>query len=220
MKTLENLTAGNAFVVVRNEGENLVCVVADKKHVGAIVAGMLNGTESFGMSEAPVVRVVDVKASIYKKVSKITNDIAQAVTFAANAKEIEKLAAELANEENLYDNAALIAAYEFGSFRMFIAEKDGNAILVKSSTAAKKAVEDKLAELGYTIAGTFVAKEQPQMALFAAMNRANAKENILNEYPVTAEVKEYVLSMVPAKEKAPVEETAAEEAPAEETAAE
>lgn len=221
MKTIENFVAGNAFVVVKSEGENLVCVVADKKHVGAVIAGMTFGTTNFGMCESAVVRAVDVKASIYKKISKITNNIAEAVTFAADAKEIAKLAEVLASEENIYDNNALINGYEFGSFRLFVAEKDGKSYLVKSSTAAKKAVEDALTAAGYTIVSTFVTKDQSVMQLFAAMNRANTKEGILNEYEVSAEVKDYVIAFAPAEEakvEVDADETAAEETAAEDEA--
>lgn len=211
MKNLSSVTKGNALIAVVTKGENLGFVVADAKHIAWVVAALAVNPET--LCPTNDVRVVEAKPSVYKKISKISNNPAAVVEFPADAEEIKAVAELLADESNLFDIPEIIAAYT-GSIRVFVAEKDGKFYVVKANTGIKSVVEKLLADNGYTIVTTGLVKDE-NVIRFAAMKRVAGKKAELVTYEVTPEIKDELVELL--KPETPADETAA---PAPETAEE
>lgn len=208
MKNLESLAKGHALVAVVNKGENLDLVVADAKHIAWVLAALVINPAT--LQRENEVRLVAAKPSVYKKISKITNDPLSPVTFAADAEEIKGVAELLANEEELFDVESILATYE-GKIRVFVTEKDGAFAVVKANPGIRSIVENALKEAGYTVAATGIV-EGAAVLPFAPLRRVAGKKAELITYPVSPEVKDYVIAMFPKNEEP---EAGAEEAPAE-----
>lgn len=207
MKNLESLAKGNALVAVVNKGETTEVVVADAKHIAWVIAALVINPDT--LQRENEVRLVAAKPSVYKKVSKITNDPLNPVVFAADSEELKPIAELAANEEELFDVEAILATYT-GKIRVFVVEKDGQFGLVKANFGIKSILEGNLKEAGYNVVATGII-EGPAVLPFAPLRRVAGKKAELIVYPVSAEVKDYVVAMFP-KEEAPAEEA---EVPAE-----
>lgn len=210
MKTLEQMTKGNALVAVKNVGENVLVVVTDVKNIGKIVAQM--AFENNYNAEAPVldgIKVVDVKSSIYRKISKIVKSVSEGVTFAADDENLKKLSEVLADENNLYDLNAILAATNLEKRTIFVVVKDGGFGLAKTSFGRKSATADKLKNAGYEILGRFDVDNQ-----IAFVNVGITLEEPV-VVPVDEETKNYVMTLIPVKAEETEEGAAEDAAPAE-----
>lgn len=204
MKTIEQMAKGNALVAVKNEGENVLVVVTDSKNIGKIVAqmGYANGNFVKESPELEGVKVVDVKPSIYRKISKIVKSVSEGVTFKADDENLKKLTEVLADENNLYDLNAILAGTELGKRTVFLVEKDGAFGLAKTSFGRKSATAEKLKEAGYNTVGRFDVENQINF-----VNVGITMDELI-VLPIDETAKEYVVSLIPAKEEG--EQTAAE----------
>lgn len=210
MKNLNSLTKGNALIAVVNKGEKMVFVVSDAKHIAWVAAALAINPDT--LQPTNEVRIVEAKPSVYKKISKITNNPAAVVEFPADAEEIKAVAELLADEANFFDVPAILAEYT-GNLRIFVAEKDGKFYLVKTNPGIKSVVEKLLADTGYTVLASGVVKDN-EVIRFAAMKRMMGKgaELVVNE--VSPAIKDEFVELFKVEEPAK-EET---EAPAEEKA--
>ena len=208
MKTLENMTKGNALVAVKNLGEKLHIVVTDSKNIGKVVAQWAFPVGNFN-ENTPVlepIKVVDVKASIYRKISKIVKSVEEAVEFDANDEKLKKLSEVLANEEENYDLNSILAAAELGKRTIIVVSKDGGFGLAKTTTGRKSATIDKLKEAGYNVEGRFDVDNQKSF-INVAITTDELKVTGIDEA-----TKDYVLSLVPAKEEEATEQVEAQTA--------
>lgn len=210
MKTLEQMTKGNALVAVKNVGENVLVVVTDVKNIGKIVAQMaFDGNYNVESPALEGIKVVDVKSSIYRKISKIVKSVSEGVTFAADDENLKKLSEVLADENNLYDLNAILAATNLEKRTIFVLAKDGGFGLAKTSFGRKSATADKLKNAGYEILGRFDVDNQ-----IAFVNVGITLEEPV-VVPVDEETKNYVMTLIPAKVEETEEGAAEDAAPAE-----
>lgn len=208
MKTLEQMTKGNALVAVKNVGENVLVVVTDAKNIGKVVAQMV--FENNYNVNAPAlngIKVVDVKSSIYRKISKIVKSVADGVTFKADDEALKKLSEVLADENNLYDLNAILDATDLDKRTIFVVSKDGGFGLAKTSFGRKTATANKLKEAGYEVVARFDVDNQ-----IAFVNVGITVEDLV-VVPVDEATKDFVLTLAPATEEEAAEEVT-NEAPA------
>lgn len=211
MKTLEQMTKGNALVAVKNVGENVKVVVTDIKNIGKVVAQFaFDGIYNVESPNLEGLKVVDVKSSIYRKISKIVKSATEAVEFKADDEALKKLSEVLADENNLYDLNAILAGTDLEKRTIFVVAKDGSFGLAKTTVGRKTATADKLKEAGYEVKTRFDVDNQ-----IAFINVVISLDE-LNVTPVSEEDANYVMWLVPVKEEekpeAETEATAEEQA--------
>lgn len=174
MKTLNNISKNNLFVIVRNSGINVDIMVTDAKNLGAHAAAMYFGPKCGTRFYNTI--VTDIPKDKLKVMGLLQTKAYENRYYISINNEKYKHIMDIANTNgNQYDIQECIDSYKFSSFHLFMFRRDNEYFFMKANDPF--AATAYLKNQGFEIIDTQRIEDQTIASYFSMYERFTGKEN-------------------------------------------